>query len=144
MDSNDKYIWPVFWTAAIIFILTVLDIFFKSPLHIGMPFLWFILFLIGLLLLILSIRSAMNEKLKLSLTICGAALAAIPLFILLHNLIYSVIVQKQQYGIMTFEGNRDEPVFLILAVMVCPIVYMAGAVASIILRVKSRHDARRD
>lgn len=141
MKNTDIYIWPVFWTGAVVFVLTVLGMVFKSPLQTIMPVLWVILILAGLFLLALSIRSAKEKKLKVSLAIAGAALAAIPLFILLHNLTYSLLVQASHYGIMTFEGNSDEPFFFILAVIVCPIVYLASAVASVILLVRSGRSA---
>lgn len=141
MKNTDKYIWPVFWTAAVVFVLAIFGMIFKSPLQTIMPAMWVILMLAGLVLLVLSIRSVQEKKLKISLAICGAALAAITLFILLHNLTYSLVVQKSQFGIMTFEGNRDEPFFFILAVIVCPIVYLASAVASIILLFMSGRSA---
>jgi len=79
MKNTDKFIWPGFWAAVLIFILTVLRMFFKSPVQ-GMTLvMWVILFLSGLAPMVLPIRADKYKKLKVWLSICGAALAAIPL-----------------------------------------------------------------
>ena len=142
MKNTEKFIWAVFWAAVVIFILTVLVMFFKAPVQSVMPVMWLILFLSGLALLVLSIRADKYKEHKVWIAFCGAALAALPLYILLHNLTYSLLVETSHYGIMTFEGNSDEPIFFILALVVCPLVYLVSAVVSIILLVKSGRSAR--
>jgi len=63
-------------------------------------------------------------------------------YYIMHNLTCSLLVQTSHYGIMTYEGNSDEPIFFILALVVCLLMYLVSAVDSIILLVKSGRSAR--
>ena len=91
----------------------------------------------GVALLVLAIRSDKDKKLKACLILSGAALALMPVFVLMHNLTSAVMSQASVYGITYFQGSTDEGFFFILALVVCPLAYLAGAVTSVYLLVKS-------
>jgi hypothetical protein len=144
MKNNDKYIRPVFWAAMGVFILVAAAIAmpFIKPLSQLVPVLGVLLVVLGLILLLLSIGSGFAKKLKVFLALAGAALAAMPVFILLHGLVYGLFIKMFGEGFWGVAANSDEPFFFILALVVCPIVYIVGAVGSIILLARSGRKAQ--
>jgi hypothetical protein len=54
-------------------------------------------------------------------------------FVLLHNLVYGLFTYF--FG-ENFWNGGDEPVFFILASVICPLGFLTGAVGSIVLRIK--------
>jgi hypothetical protein len=135
MKNSDKYIWPVFWAAMGIFILTIAAIAmpFIKPLSQLVLVLEALLVILGIVLLILSIRSGLEKKLKVFLALAGAALAAMPVFILLHGLFYGLLIRIFGEGFWGSAANSDEPFFFIVAIVVCPLAYLVGAIGSICL-----------
>jgi hypothetical protein len=66
--------------------------------------------------------------------VTGASAALIPIFAILHNLVY-VLCVKFGWG---FGGKGgDEAVFFILAILVCPALFVLGAMGSIVLLVSA-------
>jgi hypothetical protein len=67
--------------------------------------------------------------------VTGASAALIPIFAILHNVVYGLCV-KFGWG---FCGNGgDEAIFFILAVLVCPALFVLGAMGSIVLLVSAK------
>ena len=67
--------------------------------------------------------------------VTGASAALIPIFAILHNLVYALCI-KLGWG---FGGTGgDEAVFFILAILVCPALFVLGALGSIVLLISSR------
>lgn len=91
-----------------------------------------LLFLIlGIVLLVLTLKSKIKGKLKLFLILTGAS-AILPLpAAILHNVVY---------GLMVLFGStaQDEAFFFILALIVAPILFLIGAIGSIILTRKRK------
>ena len=55
----------------------------------------------------------------------GVTLLVLTVFVLLHNLVSALL-------------NTEEPVFFIIATIVCPIGFLVGAVGTIVLAIKSK------
>lgn len=94
---------------------------------------WIFFALLGILLIILTLKNKnkIEGNLRKFLFLAGASAVAFIIFAILHNLVsalLSVILHKE----------IDEPVFFILAVIVCPIVFLIGAIGSITLFIKKR------
>ncbi len=89
----------------------------------------------GILLILITIRRKATGKLKKFQLLAGASALGIPVFAILHNVVYML-------GIMWFGesafGNGDEPVFFILAAIVCPLGLLVGGIGTIIIRIKHR------
>ena len=89
------------------------------------------LLLVGGALVYFTIKKKVTGKLKKFQLLAGASALGIPVFAILHNVAYML-------GIMWFGesawGNGDEPVFFILAVIVCPIGLLVGGIGTLILR----------
>jgi hypothetical protein len=71
--------------------------------------------------------------------LAGASAAAIPVCALLHNVVYGLFLWWFGEGFWERHG-ADEPVFFLLAVVVCPALFLIGAVGSIAFFIKPSGD----
>ena len=94
-----------------------------------------LLLVVGIVLILTTIKGKVTGKLKKFQLLAGASALGIPVFAILHNIVYML-------GIMWFGesafGNGDEPVFFILAAIVCPLGLLVGGIGTIIIRIKHR------
>ena len=135
---ESKLVRSIFW--ALIGIFVVVVCLFAIPaagrLLTGLLFLitaGAVLFLLGGALIFLTVKQKVSGMLKKFLLLTGASAVGIPVFAVLHNVVYML-------GMMWFGrsawGNGDEPVFFIMALVVCPLGFLVGAVGSIVLATK--------
>jgi hypothetical protein len=89
---------------------------------------------ITLLVLTLKLKEPLMQRIFFLLT--GASAAAIPIFAILHNVIYGLLILL--FGKEFWGKGGDEPVFFILAVIVCPILFIVGMIGSIVLLISDR------
>ncbi len=66
-----------------------------------------------------------DDKLKFFLILTGGSAILFVASILLHNLLPAVL-------------GFEEPIFFLIAVLVCPVAFLVGTVGSIILLIKAR------
>jgi len=130
--------WPLFW-ALIAVSVFILCLFFIEPLNdlfggSGLFLVPFSIFLLlGVALLVFTLREKVAGKLKAFFLLTASSAAGVFVFVLLHNLVYGLFIHFFGEG---FWKGGDEPVFFILAVIVCPLGFLTGAVGSIVLRIK--------
>lgn len=92
---------------------------------------------LGLILVVLTVRLEEARTRKILFLLAGASAVAMPVSAILHNLVYALF--KFWFGKGFWERHgADEPFFFILAVLVCPALFVAGAVGSIALLIKAR------
>ena len=100
-----------------------------------------LLLLGGGALVFFTIKRKVEGKLRKFQLLAGASALGIPVFAVLHNVAYML-------GIMWFGegcwGNGDEPVFFILAVIVCPLGLLVGGIGTIIIRMRHRRTKQED
>ncbi|MEA3314013.1 MAG: hypothetical protein U9Q18_06530 [Caldisericota bacterium] len=134
----------VFWTVVGVFATTAIMIVVgnKIQLHRGV-FVSFLfgggtaLLVLGIVLIILTLKSGIGGKLKKFLILTGASVAGFFVAILLHNFIYGLFVHFYGKDFWNRIGpGGDEPVFFILAVVVCPIGFLIGTIGSAVLFTK--------
>ncbi len=95
------------------------------------------LFILGITLIILTLKSGIGGKLKKFLILTGASVAGIFVSIVLHNFIYGLFIHFFGPDFWTRIGTGgEEPVFFILATVVCPIGFLIGAIGSTVLFTK--------
>jgi hypothetical protein len=82
---------------------------------------------IALLVLTVKLKEPLIRRIFFLLT--GASAAAIPIFAILHNVVY---------GLFFHGKDGDEAVFFILAVLVCPALFIIGVLGSIVLLISAR------
>jgi hypothetical protein len=91
---------------------------------VGLPA-WVVIVGLGVTLLVLTVKTKVGGMLKKFLLLTGASAAGLPVFVLLHGLVGGLL-------------NTEEPVFFIVATIVCPIGFLVGAVGSIVLAIKTK------
>jgi len=86
---------------------------------------WPVFALLGVALLVLTIKAKAGGMLKKFLLLTGGSAVGLLIFAILHNVVSALF-------------NTEEPAFFILAIIVCPIVFLVGAVGTIVLAIKSK------
>ena len=138
-----KLIWSVFWALIVVFVIfigmiftpPVNDLLFGeyNPTLLGYIFVssgGVVLTGLGVTLLVLTAKTKVERRLKKFLLLTEASFVGLPVFGILHNAVSGLT-------------NFEEPVFFILAIIVCPVGFLVGVIGSIVLRVKkSRADKR--
>jgi len=69
----------------------------------------------------------LTGRLRLFVMMMGGAVAGFFVSVLLHNAIYAVVLVK-----LLQRPDYDEPVFFIVAVIACPLVFAAGLIGALI------------
>ena len=133
---NGKLSWPIFWALVGVFIVNLCLFFipaFRDLLRGSLLFLspFAVFFLLGVALIVLTVKEKVAGMLKKSFLLTGASAAGFFVSILLHNAIYGLFIYW--FGTDFWNGG-DEPFFFIVAVIVCPIGFLVGAIWSIVLR----------
>ena len=91
----------------------------------------------GLTLVILSARLKEPKKQKVFFILTGASAMGIPVFAILHNVVYGLFMIWFGEGFWDTHGG-DEPVCFIMAIIVCPLVFLVGTVGSIVILAKAK------
>ena len=139
LKVNGKLIWSIFWALVGVFIVIVC-LFFIPPFRdllagselFLLPFAVF--FLLGITLIVLTLKEKVGGMLKKFFLLAGASSAGVFVSILLHGAVYALFIYFFGEG---FWNGGDEPVFFIMAIIVCPLGFLVGAVGSIVLAIKN-------
>lgn len=91
--------------------------------------------LMGLVLVMLTLRLEEPWIQRVFFAVTGISAAAIPISVVLHNLVYALGILFFGEG---FWSGSDEPFFFILAIIVFPALFVIGAVGSAVLLVWSK------
>ncbi|MGD9394340.1 MAG: hypothetical protein PVJ81_05260 [Dehalococcoidia bacterium] len=134
---SDKLRWPTFWALVAVFVLSIC-LFVISAFWDWRSGLWFLspfalFFLLGIALIIFSLRGSARGGLKKFFLLTGASAAGILVSIALHNLVYGLF---EHFAGADFWNGGDEFFFFTLAVIVCPLGFLVGLVGTIVLGVK--------
>jgi hypothetical protein len=130
----------VFWLIFSFFILDVLSM-YAMPLlgpinrYIFIPMM-VILAISGIALIVLVSRLKIRKLAKAFFILTGSSALGITVFVVLHNLLFALLIKLFGEGVWGSLG--DEPVFFILATMVCPIALLVGIIGGIVLIAKKR------
>ena len=139
---NGKLTWTVFWALVGVFIVIIGWFFFAatSEFATGFRFLVFlassgaVFVLLGAALIFFTVKEKVGGMLKKFLILTGASPAGIIVSILLHNAVYGLFIYFFGADFWDRVGMGDEPFFFIMAIFVCPLGFLVGAVSSIVLR----------
>ena len=94
--------------------------------------------LLGLALIIVVMKQKTGGPLKKFLLLTGISSLGFFVSIFLHNLIYALFVYWLGTDFWERIGLGDEPLFFILATLVCPILFLVGVVGSLILLARKK------
>lgn len=134
-----KLLWSIFLALVAVFLVVFIAIF--VPISASPDFLFLVrvlsfivpcalLLLLGVALIVLTVRGKIGGMPRVFLLLTGASAAAMVVSIIMHN------VTDSWFGI-------EEPVSFIMAVFVCPIAFLVGGVGSVALGFKKPPPRRR-
>ena len=131
----------IFWIIFAVFILLLANMFLGRYL----PFQSFmiipsyaLLSLLGITLIVLAAIARFTKISKVFIILTGSGAAGAGLSIVLHNLLFGLFIVLFGEGYWERIGIGDEPVFFILATIICPLVLLVGTVGSIVLIARKR------
>jgi hypothetical protein len=136
---NDKTIRVIFWAAVAFFVIIIGTIFLGTQLAGNLPViniflpLVIIFSILGISLLVLTVKKKITGTIKKFLLLTGASAVGLPVFVILHNLVTAMLI-----SLLNIKTEFDEPVFFILAIIVCPLGFLVGAIGTIIQIFKSK------
>lgn len=139
----NKKLTLIFW-ALILFFIWIVCLIIIQPAGDLLRFFFrmssIIFFLLGIALLIFAIKEATGGRLKKFLILTGASAVGAFVFSVLHNLVYGLFIYFLGQNFWDRIGLGDEPLFFFLALVVCPIAFLVGAIEVIILLIKKRKE----
>jgi hypothetical protein len=97
-----------------------------------------IFLLLGIALIILAAKAPLTRALRVFLIMAGSAGAAFLLSVVLHNLVYGLLIWWFGEDFWGAQGGGDEAFFFIIAIFVCPLVFLVGTVGSIVMFILGR------
>jgi hypothetical protein len=140
---KNKAIRGVFWATVAFFIISIASIFVlvpilgsnagDSPLRLSGFAALPVFCCLGVALLVLTIRKQEPGVLKNFLLLSGASAAGLFVFVLLHNALTALLIYS-----FHFAEDFDEPVFFILATIVCPLGFLVGAIGTIMSAARNK------
>ena len=132
----NKKITAIFWLLILnfVFILCQMlipaarDLFQGSKLFLA-PFIIF--FFLGLVLLVLTIKSNAEQPLKKYLLLAGFSAVGIFIFVVLHNMFYALGVVAEDIKTLKILAEALHVVFFFLALIVAPVGFLTGIIGGI-------------
>jgi len=140
-----KFLIPtIFWALAGVFLVTVSEFFipaFRELLKGSLLFLLapIIFFLLGIILVFLTIKGEMKRIFKGFLILTGSSAAGFFISILLHNLFYGLATVTNHISILNYLMKIFHIAFFFIAIFVCPLSFLVGVVGSIVLFIKNKN-----
>lgn len=143
-----KLSWAIFWALVGIFIV-IASVFLVSALTellMGFPFIIIsgvVFTLLGTALIVLTAKEKVRGMLKKFLLLTGASAVGFFIFALLHNVFYGLGIMTSHITVLSRSMEVFHLAFFIMAVIVCPIGFLVGAVGSIVLAIKELRMAKK-
>ena len=136
-----KLIWSIFWALVGIFVVIASVFAIPAVRELLMGFLFIIIsgaafFLLGVALIFFTVKGEVGGMLKKFLILTGASSTGFFVSLLLHYAFYVLFVYFLGEGVWDRTGIRDDPFFFIMAIVVCPLGFLIGAIGSIVLASK--------
>ena len=137
---KERLTWVVFWALVAAFV-AVASVFLipaarEAVTGLVMAISGAVLFLLGAALVFLAVKRQPPGMPRRFLILTGASAAGIPVSVLLHNVIYGLFIHCFGPDFWDRIGLADEPVFFVLAILVCPTAFLVGTIGTIVLVTK--------
>ena len=141
-----KLSWKVFWALVGVFIVVAGGMASAAfiPGFRGDWFLWFfvacgaVFLILGIALIVLTLREKVAGMSKKFLLLTGASSTGIVVSVILHNAVYGLFIHFFGDDFWERTGVGDEPVFFIMAIIVCPIGFLVGVAGGMVLAIRNR------
>ena len=127
----------VFWALVALFLIIVL--YFVIPVaemskNMFFPYISAIVitfFLLGITLVILSWK--LKGTLKKALILTGASASMFLIGVIAHNMFYALNIVSENIKVISYAATALSVTFFLIAVIGCPLAFLTGMIASIIL-----------
>jgi len=129
----------LFWALVAAFAALVLTVLFPDVLDFFRSVflsLMALCFLLGLALLILSVRWKQRTLLRVFWILAGASTAGFALGSVLHNAFYALATVTGKWPILNAAMEVLEVAFFLIATLLCPVAFLVGTVGAIVLLVR--------
>ncbi len=97
-----------------------------------------IFFVLGAVLIFLTLKLKTEKKLKVFLILTGASAVGFLISVILHNFFYGLGMVTGHIIPLKHITGALHVTFFIIAIFVCPIVFLIGAVGSMLMLIKKR------
>jgi len=97
-----------------------------------------IFFIFGAVLIFLTLKLKTEKKLKVFLILTGASAVGFLVGVILHNFFYGLGMVTGHIIILKYVTEALHVAFFIIAILVCPIVFLIGAVGSMLMLIRKR------
>lgn len=94
---------------------------------------WILFFLLGGILIILTLKSKVEGKLKVFLLLTGLSSMGFLIGVILHNLLYALSILLEHIIVLKYLMEILHVTFFFISVPLSPIGFLVGAIGSIIL-----------
>jgi len=135
----------IFWALVGNFVLILGQLFipaigdsFKGSFLFLLPFATF--FLLGVILILLTIKTQVKGKLKKFLLLTGFSSSGFFISVLLHNFLYGLGKITEHIVLLSYLLEALQVIFFIMAIFICPIGFLAGIVGSLLF-INKRKDS---
>lgn len=98
----------------------------------------FLIFILGLLLLIFTLKLQPRSLLKKFLLLTSASSLGMVGGAVLHNLLYALFIYFFGPDFWERIGIGDEPVFFFIAVVISPLAFLVGLIGTLVILIKAR------
>ena len=103
-----------------------------------LPFIIF--FVLGIILIFLTLKQKIDGTLKKFLILTGASATGFFVFVFLHNMFYALGVVTNQIPILSFIMGVFHAAFFIIAIFICPLTFVIGTIGSIIVFINKKKE----
>jgi hypothetical protein len=134
----------VFWALVAAFAALVLTVLFPDAFDLFRPVflsLMALCFLLGLALLVLSVRWKQRTLLRTFWILAGASTAGFAIGSVLHNAFYALATVTGNWPILNAAIEVLEVAFFLIATLLCPVAFLVGTVGAIVLIVRRSSSA---
>jgi len=119
------------------FFIPVIREFFGGSLLFLLPFIIFSL--LGILLIVLTIKGETNKTIKKFLLLTGISALGFFLSIFFHNAFYALGTLISHIIVLKYLIGAINIAFFIIAIFACPLGFLVGAVGSIVLFIRNKN-----
>jgi hypothetical protein len=137
--KSSRLLFVVFWALVAAFAALILTVLFPDVLDFFRPLFLSLLtlcFLLGLALLILSVRWKARTWLRTFWILTGTSTVGAALGSVLHNVFYALATLTDTWPILSAAMKVLEAAFFVIATLLCPIAFLVGTVGAIVIIVR--------
>jgi len=142
--GSREYIPTIVFTQLVIFIVLVSCFILMNIVDLGRDFFLFIailgliFLLLGITLIVLTLKQKIKGKLKIFLILTGVSAICPLIFSILHNLFYALAVITSHITVLRYLMELLHVVSFFISLIIGPVGFLVGVIGSLVLLAKKR------